>query len=102
MQVVLHIDGGFAAMPGLAGPFVVSDQAVAPGERGKLDALVQAALDDRGSCGGPAQNCPDGRTYRLSIERDGGQEELVAGDPAVPPAFSALAQFVRQHGQRLA
>lgn len=101
MRVALVTEGGFAALPGLARPVVVSGQAVAPAECDELHRLVQAVLDEHGGhAAATPSSCADGRTYRMQIDHDGGQDLLVAGDPAVPPAFGALMQFIRQHGTR--
>jgi hypothetical protein len=103
MRVALVTEGGFAAIPGLARPVVVSGQAVAPAECDELRRLVQAVLDEHcGHAAAPsgASTCADGRTYRMQIDHDNGQDVLVAGDPAVPPAFGELMRFIRQHGTR--
>jgi hypothetical protein len=103
MRVALVTEGGFAALPGLARPVVVSGQAVATAECDELHRLVQAVLDEHADpavAPSSASACADGRTYCIRIEHDGGHNEIVAGDPAVPPAFGALMRFIRQHGTR--
>lgn len=104
MHIELVTEGGFAALPGLARP-VVLDEANPPAAcgcgRSELAALVDAALAERQAVGqGAPSSLPDARSYRITIERDGQREVLVAADALVPPAFAALRDFVRKHGVR--
>lgn len=106
MHIELVTEGGFAALPGLARPVVLDEahHAAACGcGRNELAALVEAALAERQTVGiGQAapSSLPDARSYRMTIERNGQREVLVATDASVPPAFAALRDFVRKHGVR--
>lgn len=101
VSIELTIDGGFAAIPGLA-KSIVLDPAHLPAEQGaKLLQLVNAAVAEyaRGEAKQVAP-VPDARHYRIAIQLAGVQHELVADDPAVPPAFDALMDFVKENGRR--
>jgi hypothetical protein len=101
MRIELSIDGGFAAIPGLAKPIVLDPANVSSDHGAQLQQLVNAALTEnaRGESV-KAVRVPDARHYRISIQRDGERHELEADDPVVPPAFDALMDFVKANGQR--
>jgi len=99
VRVELTIDGGFAYIPGLAGPIVVDGAQVAAAEAGELRRLCRAALAVTTSAAGTKRAAtPDARRYQLTIVIDDKKHELVAADPVNPPAVAALIAFVRQHG----
>lgn len=101
MRIELVTEGGFAAIPGLARPVVVDTSAADPALRDELTALVNAALaEQRTTLADTPSNFRDARRYRMTIERDSEREVLVASDPALPPAFNKLLQYVKAHGKR--
>ena len=101
MRIELLTEGGFAAIPGLARPTVLAADRADPAVRDELGALVAAALaEQRNTVACTPSNYPDARRYQITIERDKVRDVLVAADAAVPPAFSKLLQYLRQHGQR--
>ena len=99
MRVELTIDGGFAYIPGLAGPIVLDGAQLAAADAGELRRLCRAALavTKRASAKQRAA-IPDARRYQLTIVIDDARHELTAADPISPPAVAALIAFVRQHG----
>ena len=99
VRVELTIDGGFAYIPGLAGPIVLDGAQLAAADAGELGRLCRAALavTKRASAKQRAA-MPDARRYQLTIALDDKKHELVAADPISPPAVAALIAFVRQHG----
>ncbi|SAL55822.1 hypothetical protein AWB73_06133 [Caballeronia turbans] len=100
MHAELTTDGGFAAFPGLARPVILDEGDLSAQDGAEFARLVAAARDEA-SAPGPraAKPVPDGRTYRINI--DGGDAlRLKAADPAIPPAFAALMDFVKRHGHR--
>ena len=99
MRVELTVDGGFAYIPGLAGPIVADGAQLAASDAAKLRRLCAAALavakvepEQR-----PAA-MPDARRYGLTIDIDGKRHDLIAADPIRSPAIAALIVFVREHG----
>jgi len=99
VRVELTIDGGFAYIPGLAGPIVLDGAQLAAADAGELRRLCRAALAVATSAAGTKRAAmPDARRYRLTIAIDDKKHELVAADPISPPAVAALIAFVRQYG----
>ena len=101
MRIELSVDGGFAAIPGLAKPIVLDPANVSSDQGAQLQQLVNAALTEnarRESVN--AAPVPDGRHYRLIIHGVGERHELEAADPVIPPAFDALMDFVKANGRR--
>jgi hypothetical protein len=101
MHVELTIDGGVGFFPGLARPIVLDENDLSPDEREELSRLVSAArAQPAATPGAAAKAVPDGRTYRITIASRDGNIELRCADASVPPAFSALMVFIKQHGHR--
>ncbi|MDR5740487.1 MULTISPECIES: protealysin inhibitor emfourin [unclassified Caballeronia] len=101
MHAELIIDGGVGFFPGLARPIVIDENDLSPAEREELSRLVSAAREQPAAAPRAATRpVPDGRTYRIIIVSGDGDIELGCADPSVPPAFSALMVFIRQHGRR--
>jgi hypothetical protein len=101
MHAELIIDGGVGFFPGLAGPMVLDENDLSPEEREELRNLVSAARAQPAAAPHAASKVvPDGRTYRITIASESGNIELRCADTAVPPAFSALMGFIKQHGHR--
>ena len=101
MRVELTIDGGFAAIPGLARPMVADDADLAAADARELRRLCRAALaTPTGSAAARPGPMPDARRYRLAIEVDGATQLLVATDPIGQPALAELIDFVRARGAR--
>ncbi len=101
MRIELSIDGGFAAIPGLAKPIVLDTVAATMTSDGELEKLVGAALAEKAQR--PtlrAAPLPDARHYRITVIRDGNKQELSADDPTLPPAFAALMEYVQANGTR--
>jgi hypothetical protein len=101
MRVELTTDGGFAAIPVLAKPILVDAANLSPELSGVLERLVDSALAEkvpRGS--GKRAPVPDGRHYRITIQRGDTRDEIEAADPMIPPAFAALMEFVRVNMRR--
>lgn len=99
MRIELTIDGGFAYIPGLAGPILVDESQLAAADAGELRRLCQAALaGTKGAAARQPAAMPDARRYRLTIYIDGNRQELTAADPVSQPAVAALIAFVREHG----
>ena len=100
MRIELTTEGGVAAIPGLAKPILLESMTMSSEQCAHLQRLVDAALMERTQCASPKAAVPDGRRYRLTIQRDGARSEIEAEDPAIPPAIEALMQFVRLNGRR--
>src|SRR5436309_1034169 len=101
MRIELITDGGFAAIPGLAKPILLDCATLSPEQNARSQRLVDAALtekDQRKSV--KTATVPDGRRYRLTIQRDGARYVVEAADPVIPPAFDALMEFVKANGLR--
>ena len=99
MRIKLVIDGGFVVAPGLAKPIDLDDSSLAPSERIECGELVRAAIE-HGNPGAPASPAPDARNYQIQIDDDQTTHRLSATDVTMPPAYSNLIKFVRQHGSR--
>lgn len=101
MRIELTTDGGFAAIPGLAKPILVDTANLLPELSGELNRLVDSALAEKTPHGSVKRSpVPDGRHYRITIERGGTRDEIEATDPMIPPALDALMKFVRANGRR--
>jgi hypothetical protein len=101
MRAELTIDGGVGFFPGLARPIALDESDLSPDEREEFSRLVSAARALPGATPGAAVRAvPDGRTYRITIASGDGNIELRCADAAVPPEFSALMVFIKQHGHR--
>jgi hypothetical protein len=101
MRVELVMDGGFAAIPGLAKPVLVEATDLSPERGAELKRLVEAALAEKPPRGrAKVAPVPDGRRYRITIRGDGAAHQIEAADPMVPPAFEALMAFARANGHR--
>ena len=101
MRAELRIDGGVGFFPGLARPIALDQSNLSPDEREEFSRLVSAVRALPGPAPGAAVRAvPDGRTYRITIASADGNLELRCADAAVPPEFSALMVFIKQHGHR--
>lgn len=101
MRVELTVDGGFAYIPGLAGPIVVDGAQLAAIDAIELRRLCEAALAvTKGAADNPRPSSamPDARRYLLTVDVDGDRHGLIASDPVSSPAIAALIAFVRQRG----
>lgn len=101
MRVELNTEGGFAAIPGLAKPVSVDAADLSSDLSKELQRLVNSALAEKAPAGSVKRSpVPDGRRYRISVQRGGSRDEVEADDPVTPPAFDALMDFVRANGRR--
>jgi hypothetical protein len=101
MRAELRIDGGVGFFPGLVRPITLDESDLSADERQEFSRLVSAARALPGAAPGAAVRAvPDGRTYRITIASGDGNIELRCTDAAVPPAFSTLMVFIKQHGHR--
>ncbi|WP_213780778.1 protealysin inhibitor emfourin [Caballeronia sp. dw_276] len=101
MRAELRIDGGVGFFPGLARPITLDGSDLSPDERDEFSRLVSAIRALPGAApGATVKAVPDGRTYRITISSGDGNIELRCADAALPPAFSALMVFIKQHGHR--
>jgi len=101
LRVTLMIDGGFAYMPGLAGPIALYAAQLGDEHAAQLQRLCESACavapkrkEGRGAA------VPDGRRYRLTVELGDSRRELTAADPVDAPAIAELIAFVEKHGRR--
>jgi len=101
MRVTLTIDGGLAHMPGLAKPITVDAAQLSADDAATLrrlcDAVPATAYETPAS---QREVIPDGRRYRLTIERGNERRRLDAADPIDHPAIAELITFVRKRGTR--
>jgi hypothetical protein len=102
MHAELTTDGGWtAAVPGLAKPIVLDAGDLSPDQNAEFARLVSEARAESGAAqAGAHKAIADGQSYRIVIDVDGNSVRLRAADPAVPPGFSALMEFVKEHGHR--
>lgn len=100
MRVEVNIDGGFAAIPGLSKPITVDSADLSSDQRKELEGLVDAAFAEKARSGTTKKvTVPDGRHYRITVQRGGSRDGVEADDPVTPPAFAALLDFVKANGR---
>ena len=101
LRVTLQIDGGFAYMPGLAGPIALNAAQLGAEHATQLHRLCESACavapKRKASRAAPV---PDGRRYRLTVESGDSRREVTAADPVDAPAIAELIAFVEKHGRR--
>ena len=101
LRVTLQIDGGFAYLPGLARPIALNAARLGDAHAAQLQRLCESACAVAPKRkANHATAVPDGRRYRLTIERGDSRREVTAADPIDAPAVAELIAFVEQHGQR--
>jgi hypothetical protein len=98
LRVELTVDGGFAAIPGLAAPLRLDGAGLSDSQCARLRQLVEASLREP-SVPAPA-HARDARRYRVTIERDGEQCAIEASDAAMPAACGELIEFLKTNGKR--
>ena len=100
MRVEVSIDGGFAAIPGLSKPLSLDSADLSSDQRKELERLVDAAFAEKAHSGTTKKAAvPDGRHYRIDVQRGESRDGVEADDPVTPPAFNALLDFVKANGR---
>jgi hypothetical protein len=101
LRVTLRIDGGFAYLPGLAGPVALDATQLGDEHAAQLQRLCESACAVAPKRkASRAAGVPDGRRYRLTVELGDSRREVTAADPVDAPAIAELIAFVETHGRR--
>jgi hypothetical protein len=95
VTVTIEVDGGLAALPGLARPFTVSAADLPPDDARQLGRLVAESRffelpQQRGSAR------PDARSYTITVKADGRSRTLTLSDPLPNAALRQLVQLVER------
>jgi len=99
--VTLRIDGGFAYMPGLAGPIALNATQLGDKHAAQLQRLCESACAVAPKRkASRAAAVPDGRRYQLTVEWGDSRREVTAADPVDAPALAELIAFIEKHGRR--
>ncbi|HVU90711.1 MAG TPA: protealysin inhibitor emfourin [Jatrophihabitans sp.] len=96
VTVRVQVDGGFAAVPGLAGPFDVDTDRLDPGAAASLRRLLSQA-DFFARPAEPADSAPgaaDVRTYTITATAEGREHTVRVRDPIGDAALARLVQEV--------
>jgi len=97
MRVTYTVEGGFAAIPGLAKPIAIESATLPSDQGGELERRVQAArfFDQPTRQDTPPPGAADYRTYVITVE-DGNQSNTVRLiDPIQDVALRDLVQFLQ-------
>jgi hypothetical protein len=97
VRVTLIIEGGLAALPGLAAPLVVNTDTLPAQLATRAETLASMVLQQ--SAGTAPAATPDARTYTLRIEGDGDTSTRCYADPVQDTAAQALIDLCRAHGR---
>lgn len=101
MRIEVVTEGGFAALPGLQKPLVLDCAGLPADVAAQCGELVQELAAAPHVTAAPAA-LRDGRRYTIKVEWEGRTLSLAASDTAMSPAFRALLDLARTHGQRQA
>jgi emfourin len=95
MRIDFRMEGGLAALPGLAAPVTIHCDALPAGQRDQLRALLQRAdffarpADDR------APAVPDARTYTIVVDDGANCRQVTVREPIRDAAMRDLVAALR-------
>jgi hypothetical protein len=96
MRIQVEQDGGFAHIPGLAGPTVVDTESLPSDRAAELEAAVRRA--DFGAAASlavtPAPGSADQRTITVTIDGDGPSRRITVVEPIGDAGLRALVDRV--------
>lgn len=101
LRIDFGIEGGLAALPGLAKPLRIDCADLSKDEAGRIEALVRRADFFRRRAPARAAPLPDARTYTIGVD-DGAQcRTLRVEEPIADDAMRELVALLRGHATRL-
>jgi hypothetical protein len=101
MRIDFRMEGGFAALPGLARPVTIHCDALPPDKQAQWRALVSRAnffsrpADDKT----PSQ--PDARTYTIDVDDGASCRSITVREPIGDPALRDLVVALRDRAAEM-
>lgn len=95
MRIGFRMEGGFAALPGLAAPVTIHGDALPPSKQAELRQLLRRAdffarpSDDR------QHALPDARTYTIEVDDGSNCRTVTVHEPIQDPAMRELVDALR-------
>ena len=101
MRITLTIDGGFAHIPGLSGPFQVDTAAMDPDQARQIESLVHTAglFEQQTDTGAGVDRGADRRTYTLTIEDEHRVRTVRLSDPIANSEVQSLVERLQTLGR---
>ena len=95
MRIDFRVDGGFAALPGLAEPVTIHCETLPAQTRAHLTDLVRRADFFGTPQPDPPPAAPDARAYTISIDDAGQCRTVTLREPIADPALRDLVAELR-------
>ncbi|MEO8258386.1 MAG: protealysin inhibitor emfourin [Acidobacteriota bacterium] len=101
MRITFEMDGGFAYIPALNGPFNIDTSTLDPQQAEQVESLVRKArLFDQSFDRAPgAPSGADRRTYTITVDDGRGSRVVKVSDPIGDPALGALIERLQTLGR---
>lgn len=100
MQLQVHIEGGFAYLPGQTKPIVLESNTLAPSEAETMRQLVTQAhffdLPEKLDAPG-AKRGADYRRYTITVEEGSRRHTVQMTDPIPNPELQAIITYAQRH-----
>lgn len=96
MRIDFRMDGGFAAVPGLARPLTIHCDALPPDRQAHWRDLLQRADFFARPAPDAAPPLPDARTYTIAVDDGAYCRKLTVREPIADPALQSLVEALRE------
>jgi hypothetical protein len=101
MRITLTIDGGFAHIPGLSGPFRIDTATMDPERAREIESLIHNArlFEQPSELGTGADQGADRRAYTLTVEDEQRSHTVRLTDPISGRELQSLVERVQALGR---
>lgn len=101
LRIDFGIEGGFAALPGLAKPLRIDCADLSKEEAARIEALVRRADIFHLRLPTHVASIPDARTYTIGVDDGSQHRRLRVEEPIADDAMRELVAELRGHAARL-
>ncbi|HEY3532231.1 MAG TPA: protealysin inhibitor emfourin [Casimicrobiaceae bacterium] len=96
MRIDFRMEGGIAALPGLATPLTIQCDALPPDKQAQWRALLQRANFFARPEDEPSPSHPDARSYTIVVDDGANCRSITVHEPIQDPALQSLVEALRE------